>query len=239
MGGRAYPFQSTCGNIVQLLVVLAVPVVALRVELSATWLSARYGQPALDYQCSQVGKVGLEPTISCSQNTRASRCPTSRLSVRTAGFEPAISWPPTRRDTRLRYVLELSAARVGVEPNLLGLKDRASPEVERAVLCAYAQRGVDQGALESPSPGFQTRRYAVSATGPSSCVGTKKARCRFDTGLWWFPGVGGQVSQAQRMPGQRIRRMDENGSRASLPSLSPIDAQNRQKVHGFLLQSRR
>ena len=77
-------------------------VVALRVELSATRLSAGFGQPALDYRHTslQVGKVGFEPTISCSQNTRASRCPTSRLSVRTAGFEPAISWPPTRRDNQ-------------------------------------------------------------------------------------------------------------------------------------------
>ena len=75
-----------------------VPVVALRVELSATWLSARYGQPALDYQYSPVGKVGLEPTISCSQNTWAGRCPTSRQLVRTAGFEPAVSWYPTRCD---------------------------------------------------------------------------------------------------------------------------------------------
>ena len=29
-------------------------------------------------------------------------------SVRTAGFEPAISWPPATRDTRLRYVLKRS-----------------------------------------------------------------------------------------------------------------------------------
>jgi hypothetical protein len=57
-------------------------VVALRIELSATRLSAVSGQPALDYRFTfhQVGRVGLEPTISCSQNTRASRCPTSRLS---------------------------------------------------------------------------------------------------------------------------------------------------------------
>ena len=59
-----------------------VPVVALRVELSATWLSARYGQPALDYRGSQVGMVGLEPTTPCSQGTRDSRFPTSRQSER-------------------------------------------------------------------------------------------------------------------------------------------------------------
>ena len=58
------------------------PVVALGIELSAIRLSAGFGQPALDYRFAflQVGKVGLEPTISCSQNTRAGRCPTSRWS---------------------------------------------------------------------------------------------------------------------------------------------------------------
>ena len=58
-------------------------VVALRVELSATRLSAGFGQPALGYRDANVvvdpvGMVGLEPTISCSQGTRAGRCPTSR-----------------------------------------------------------------------------------------------------------------------------------------------------------------
>ena len=42
-------------------------------------------------------------------------CPTSRQSVRTGGFEPPISWSPTRRDARLRYVLP-QVARAGVEP---------------------------------------------------------------------------------------------------------------------------
>ena len=37
--------------------------------------------------------------------------------VRTGGFEPPISWSPTRRDTGLRYVL-LLVTRTGVEPVL-------------------------------------------------------------------------------------------------------------------------
>jgi hypothetical protein len=35
----------------------------------------------------------------------------------------------------------------------------------------------------------------------------KKARCRCDTGLWAFVRSGSQVSQAQGMSGQRIRRI--------------------------------
>ena len=47
------------------------------------------------------------------------RSPTSRncLSVRTVGFEPTISWPPARRDAKLRHVL-LQVPRTGVEPVL-------------------------------------------------------------------------------------------------------------------------
>ena len=46
------------------------------------------------------------PTTTAAQRCPAGcRCPTSRQSVRTGGFEPPISWSPTRRDARLRYVL--------------------------------------------------------------------------------------------------------------------------------------
>ena len=78
---------------------LASSVVALRVELSTTRLSAVFGRPALDYRAS-VGHPGVEPRPSCSQSRRASICTSARWSVRTAGFEPAISWPPTRRDNQ-------------------------------------------------------------------------------------------------------------------------------------------
>ena len=97
--GRAYAFEARRQHRV-LLSRYRFSVVALRIELSATRLSAVSGQPALDYRAVEVGTVGLEPTISCFQNTRACRYPTSRCSVRTAGFEPAISWPPTRRDNQ-------------------------------------------------------------------------------------------------------------------------------------------
>src|SRR5262245_2849000 len=51
------------------------------------------------------------------------RSPTSYLSVRTVGFEPTISWPPARRDTRLCHALQCCMTRVGFEPNLASLKD--------------------------------------------------------------------------------------------------------------------
>lgn len=99
------------------------------------------------------------------------RSPTSRLSVRTVGFEPTISWPPARRDTRLRYALPSSNDPCGLrtQPGQLALFDwgeglATSPEVERAVsvwtyfLCVPANRivlEVGWKALESFSPGLQ------------------------------------------------------------------------------------
>ncbi len=93
--------------------------------------------------------------------------------VRTVGFEPTISWPPATRDTRLRYVLFDASA--------------------------YGERKVDQGAIESPSPGFQPGATAVSATGPSSCM--KKARCRCDTGLWWSTRIVAKCHKRRGCPG--------------------------------------
>jgi hypothetical protein len=36
-------------------------VVALRIELSAPWLSAEDGQPALDYRLRRAARMGIEP----------------------------------------------------------------------------------------------------------------------------------------------------------------------------------
>ena len=74
--------------------------VALGIELSTARLSAGRGQPALDYR----------------------RQAFVNHSVRTVGIEPTISWSQAKRDAKLRYVL--MAAREGVEPYLLGLKNR-------------------------------------------------------------------------------------------------------------------
>lgn len=70
-------------------------VVVLGIELSATRLSAEYGQPALDY--------------------RSSRAPRSRTETLLL---------PKQACYHLHLYPISQAARVGVEPNLLGLKDR-------------------------------------------------------------------------------------------------------------------
>ena len=44
--------------------------------------------------------------------------PASSLTVRTAGFEPAIPWPPAKCDTRLRYVLESRLETAGLRLEL-------------------------------------------------------------------------------------------------------------------------
>ena len=54
-------------------------VVALRIELSALFLSERDEQPALDDRSViQVGYLGVEPKSSCSQSRRAAICTSTR-----------------------------------------------------------------------------------------------------------------------------------------------------------------
>jgi hypothetical protein len=86
--GRAYAFQSpsACHRFFSLL--FGDSVVALGIELSATRLSAGFGQPALDYLI-KVGHPGVEPRPSCSQNRRASICTSARNpQVPRRGIEP-------------------------------------------------------------------------------------------------------------------------------------------------------
>ena len=95
----------------------AMPVVVLRVELSTTRLSAVSGQTGPRLPCANVihRGAGASPAttvqarrphhVSRDGETRTRalvlpkhagcRCPTSRFSVRTGGFEPPISWSPT------------------------------------------------------------------------------------------------------------------------------------------------
>ena len=72
-----------------------------------------------------------------------------------------------------------------------------SPEVERAVLCTYAERGVDQGALESPSPGLQPG--AMPSQLPVHLVvwARKKPDIAYDTGPLMAPRGDDRASQAQ------------------------------------------
>ena len=122
---------------------------------------------------ARVGHLGVEPRPSCSQSRRATICTSARLSVRTAGFEPAIPWSPTRCDTRLRHVLIISdPCGSRTQPARLE-RPMTSPEVEWAVLCALTERRVGQEALESSSAVLQTAaipsQLPARATTPDSC----------------------------------------------------------------------
>ena len=155
--------------------------------ISRVWATS----PRLPFK---VGHPGVEPPAadaansqrcSCSQSRRAPICTSARLSpVRTAGFEPAISWSPTRRDARLRHVL-LSAARAGVEPASTPTNAaRRCPkgvilkQIDERAKLARGSRVVGREVLESSSPGFQP-----GATPSQLPTQTKKARRLGDTGL--------------------------------------------------------
>ena len=70
--------------------------------------------------------------------------------------------------------------------------------------CAHLSRSGSGGARIRVC-GFSGRRYTISATDPQK--NKKKARCRYDTGLSVFFGnMSGQVSHAQWIIGERIRR---------------------------------
>jgi hypothetical protein len=84
-----------------------------------------------------------------------------------------------------------------------------SPEVERAVLCAYAERGVDQGALESPSPGFQPGATPFQLPVHLVVWARKKPDVAYDTGLlvivqgWWPSVTSAKDDRAARWPADR------------------------------------
>ena len=148
------------------------PVVALRVELSATRLSAVFGQPALDYHCQRhcrTSRDGRTRTcVSVLPKHVGSPLPyiPDSFSVRTGGFEPPISWSPTRRDTRtsLRSVVsDPYRSRTG----LVALKGQCPRTDRRTGLSrrifstqlthgvARTFHAVGRAVLESASPGFQ------------------------------------------------------------------------------------
>ena len=126
------------------------PVVALRIELSATRLSAGYGQPALDYRQSRAPRSRTETLLLPKQ-----ACFHLHLC-------PIVSSPCGSRTQPARLERPMT-----------------SPEVERAVLCAYAEREVGREALESSSAVLQTA--ARPSQLPAQVVvveARKKARCR-------------------------------------------------------------
>ena len=83
-------------------------VVALRVELSTTRLSAVSGQPALDYHCANV------VVQSGWQDSNLPRAPKARRTAPYSRLERAESSSSRPDDTRLRYVL--LSSRAGVNP---------------------------------------------------------------------------------------------------------------------------
>ena len=88
-------------NIGSLLFLGPCQVVALRIELGATWLSAAFGPPALGYRnFSPDG--GTRTCVSVLPQHVGSPLPyiPSSPPIRTAGFEPAIACTPSRRDTQ-------------------------------------------------------------------------------------------------------------------------------------------
>jgi hypothetical protein len=122
-----------------------------------------------------VGMVGLEPTTSCSQGTRAGRCPTSRLCVKTA-------------------TSCFGATRVGVEPYLPGLKGRRPHRKSNGPCSAHRPSASGPGGARIPVSWSSARRYTVSATGPSARAGTKKSPMSlvtpgFAVGPRWWPRV--------------------------------------------------
>ena len=108
--------------------------------------------------------------------------------------------------TRLRYVLIVSSpCGSRTQPARLE-RPMTSPEVERAVLCAYAEREVGREALESSYAVLQTA--AIPSQLPAHVVvSARKNPMPCDTGLWLIPCRIDQASQAQRHRGQRIRRL--------------------------------
>ena len=111
---------------------------------SRTFVSALSEQrpEPLNHRAASVGMAGLEPTIPCSQGTWGAAplhpeivCQSERsdLNRRSPGPRPGAI-------TRLRYVLIVSSpCGSRTQPARLE-RPMTSPEVERAVLCAYAER---------------------------------------------------------------------------------------------------
>ena len=157
----------------------------------------------------QVGYIGVEHarggaenriTASCSQSRRTTICTSTRLSccsclvalsARTAGFESAISWPPTTRDNQSssrsdRVIAFSSRCGSRTQPTRLE-RPMTSPEVERATLCALVGA---KWAGRCSNPRLRFFRppvhggARVSATSSSCRPSTKKpgVTCTCDTG---------------------------------------------------------
>ena len=155
--------------------------------------------------------AGVEPAFSCSEGTRAPHYPTSRLPVRTGGFEPPISWSPTRRDNQAS-LRSASSGPYGSRTRLPGLKGRCprtdrrtsprrAPSTQWTHLVRRTFHAVGRAVLESASAAFQ------AAATPSQLPTQQKKPDVFGTpGFRYSSGIYGLVSQAQWIE-RGIRRL--------------------------------
>ena len=170
-------------SLVLLLLWLSVSVVAPRIELGTTRLSAVSGRSVLDYH-SKSGMSGVEPPAaeaadsqlgSCSRSRRAPICTSARL---------------------IKYPVGES------NPNPAGIRSPSAAPLDGA---QFPRTIVSVGweALESSSPALQTGARPSQLPAP-----TKKARRLCDTGLFvQSRRLVGRVSQTQMAHGERTGRL--------------------------------
>ena len=203
--GRAYAFQSwlrscSCSSF---------PVVALRVELSTTRLSAVSGQPALDYHLptslsAQVGMAGLEPAFSCSQGTRVRRYPTSRF-VQSERPDLNRRSPGPARASRDNQA-SLRSARsspYGSRTRLRRLEGAASCPIDERAISA-PPHAVDTSGQRAPFTQWagrcsnpRLRLFRPRATPSQLPAQQKKPDVVVTPGFRYSSGIYGLVSQAQ------------------------------------------
>ena len=159
-------------------------VVALRIELSAPWLSAEVGQPALDYHLVLSSSYGSRTHLSTlkGRNPGTDR-PTSQISARTAGrealessspgFQPSAtpSQLPTRIMDQARKKPDVAVtpgferAPFGLGPSVNSAADaRAtySPTGRRCCLSIVVRRSVVCKMLSFFVSSFQTAQLPVT-----------------------------------------------------------------------------
>ena len=76
------------------------------------------------------------------------RCPTSRHLVRTGGFEPPISWSPTRRDNQAS--LRSVSSSCGSRTRLCALKGRNPVPIDERAISARTVHAVDTSRQRAP-----------------------------------------------------------------------------------------
>jgi hypothetical protein len=181
------------------------PVVALRVELSTTRLSAVSGQtgprlPRANVVVASVGMAGLEPASPCSQSTWVRRYPTSRqseradLNRRSPDPPPASQVPGRDNQASLPSVLQWPVRESNPSSRLEGpesLTDRRTghcrraPSTQKTTGLARRFHAVGREVLESSSAAFQ-----AAATPSQLPTQTKKPDVVVTPGFWYSSRIG-------------------------------------------------